>query len=70
MTLMNCGSRDWYKMARIIGSTLGQFYETGPFQTGELVLWARLRSLAQDGTLEWRGDLEDMHYCELRLAPG
>lgn len=66
--LLENTTRCWKKMAWIIGSALGQSYEAGPFQVGDLVLSARLRSLAQDGTLEWRGDLERMNYCELRLV--
>ena len=58
---------EWQKMARIIGGMLGEFSETGIYQTSDLFLFARLADLAEEGQLEWRGDLSHMQNCELRL---
>lgn len=58
----------WQKMAMIVGRTLAAFSEAGVFQTGDLVLAARLTRLAEAGILEWQGDLSDMRHCELRRA--
>lgn len=58
----------WQKMARIVGGALYDFDETGVFQTGDLVLAARLADLAEAGILEWRGDLSHMQRCEMRLS--
>jgi hypothetical protein len=57
----------WQKMAMIVGMTLSDFADTEVYQTGDLVLGARLADLAEEGVLEWRGDLASMHHCELRL---
>jgi len=65
--LLKHANSNWCKMAKIVGETLGQFYQDGLFQTGDLVLAARLRTLAESGLLQWQGDLYDMRQCELRL---
>lgn len=64
--IANVTSR-WRKMALIVAHTLIGFDETGLYQTGDLVLGARLAALAEAGVLEWRGDLNNMRLCELRL---
>jgi hypothetical protein len=64
--LLSFATSNWQKMALIVGKALGEFYN-GPYQTGDLVLAARLRALADDGQLEWRGDLSEIRACELRL---
>lgn len=56
----------WRKFAHVVGMSLSSFYDEGRFQTGHLVLASRLRTLARSGTIEWRGDLHQMRYCELR----
>ena len=58
---------DWQKMAFIVGKTLMGFHDEGRFQTGDLVLASRLRTLVLSGTIECRGDLYQMRHCELRL---
>lgn len=58
---------EWQKMARIVADVLVEFYDAGVYQTGDLVLGARLADLAEAGKLEWRGDLSHMQRCELRL---
>lgn len=44
--------------------------DVGPafHQTGDLVLWARVRGLAAVGRLESQGDLSSMRHSELRRA--
>ncbi len=66
--ILNNVTEKWQKMALIIGRTLSGFSETGIFQTGDLVLTARLVELADTGAIAWRGDLNDMHRCEMRQA--
>lgn len=60
-------TRDWRKMARVVGGVLADQSEAGVYQTGDLFLMSRLIALAEDGALEWRGDLYRMPDCELRL---
>ena len=57
----------WKRMALIVGQTLYDQVDSEFHQTGDLMLAARLVSLAEAGELEWRGDLGDMHRCEMRL---
>ena len=66
-SLLSHAAHDWQKMARIVGGTLVEFYDAGVAQVGDLVLGARLADLAEEGRLEWRGDLAHMQRCELRL---
>lgn len=60
---------EWQKMAMIVGRALWEFAESGIYQTGDLVLAARLTHLAETGILEWQGELGDMARCKLRLQP-
>ncbi|HWU73093.1 MAG TPA: DUF3658 domain-containing protein [Sphingomonas sp.] len=60
-------TRDWRKMARVVGGVLADQSEAGIYQTSDLFLMGRLIALAEDGALEWRGDLYHMPDCELRL---
>lgn len=65
--LLGHATPHWQKMARIVGLTLSDFADAEVYQTGDLVLGARLADLAEEGKLEWRGDLSSMRQCELRL---
>lgn len=65
--LLSHATRNWRKMALIVGYTFGDFMDAEVYQTGDLVLAARLAALAEAGRLEWRGDLSSMRKCELRL---
>lgn len=65
--LVGHATTDWRKMAMLVGLTLSDFADAEVYQTGDLVLGARLADLAEEGALEWRGDLTSMHKCELRL---
>ena len=58
----------WRKFIHVLGMTGSSFYDEERFQTGNLVLASRLRTLARSGVIEWRGDLGEMLYCELRRA--
>lgn len=66
--LLSNVQKDWKKMALVVGTTLATFYDDGVFQTCDLVLASRLRALARSGTIEWRGDLDQIVGCEVRLA--
>jgi len=66
-SLLSHATFEWQKMARIVTATLVEFYDAGVYQTGDLLLRARLADLAEAGKLEWQGDLSHMLRCELRL---
>ena len=67
---------EWRKMAFIAGSAI---MELSPAQRDDLRLGAasqldllfaeRLKDLANEGLLEYQGDINSMRFCELRL-PG
>jgi hypothetical protein len=65
--LLGHATAHWQKMAMIVALTLSDFADAQVYQTGDLVLGARLADLAEEGVLEWRGDLASMRHCELRL---
>jgi Protein of unknown function/Domain of unknown function (DUF1835) len=66
--LVSYATPQWKKAARIIGEALVHDLET--HQTGDLVLSARVRALAEAGRLEARGDLANIRKGELRLPNG
>lgn len=68
--LLSSATPEWQKFARVIGEALSDFLTTSVLQTGDLVLCARARALAEAGRLESRGDLTDIHRSELRLPNG
>jgi hypothetical protein len=65
--LLSHVTNDWQKMARVVGWTLVDFMDGVVYQSGDLLLFARLRALAEAGKIEWRGDLNDVRNCWLRL---
>jgi hypothetical protein len=68
--LLSCATPEWQKAARVIGEALSDFLTTSVLQTGDLVLCARARALADAGRLESRGDLTDIQRSELRFPNG
>ncbi len=65
--LLSCATPEWQKAARIIGEALWDSSTALMIQTGDLVLSARVRALADAGRLESRGNLFDIQNSELRL---
>jgi hypothetical protein len=65
--LLSCATPEWKKAARVVGEALADFFHTFILQTGDLVLCARVRALADTGYLEFRGDLFDIQNSEVRL---
>jgi|SRR4051812_2167899 len=65
--LLSCAAPQWKTLARVVGEALADCFHLSILQTGDLVLSARLRALADAGQLESRGDLSDIHECEVRL---
>jgi len=71
--LMSYATDDWQKVARIVGEGLTAEWDDGVFQTGDLVLAARVNALVESGRLEYRGKHPlEMQLSEVRLpkAPG
>ena len=57
---------NWTKCARVIGEVLTD-QACGPFwQAGDLLLYARLRKLAETAMFEYQGDLSSMRHSEVR----
>ena len=65
--LLEHATPEWQKMTKIVAGVLRNFSLEGIYQTGDLVLAARLADLAEAGILEWRGDIGRMAACEMRL---
>jgi hypothetical protein len=65
--LLSHATTNWQKQALVVGKVLTTFLDNSVFQTGDLVLVARLRALARAGLLESRGDLNDIQRSEVRL---
>jgi hypothetical protein len=65
--LLSCATSSWQKAASVVGEALAREMDDALLQTGDLLLIARTRTLVETGLLESRGDLLDIHRCELRL---
>jgi hypothetical protein len=66
--LMSHATDDWRKVARIVGEGLAAEWDDGIFQTGDLVLAARVNALVESGRLECRGKIPlEMQFSEVRL---
>lgn len=65
--LLNHATPEWQPMSLIVATVLTEFHDSGRYQAGDLVLAARLATLAGAGILEWHGDLSVMPGCSLRL---
>lgn len=66
-SLLKHVTSDWRKMAYIVASALAYQWETGLHQSGDIVLAARLRALAEMKVIEGRGELGDIRHGEVRL---
>jgi Protein of unknown function/Domain of unknown function (DUF1835) len=55
--LRSCVTDQWLKCARVVGEALGRQMNEPYCQTGDLLLWARLRAIAEAGLVESRGDM-------------
>ena len=66
--LLSHASDDWQKVARIVGESLATEWDDGVFQTGDLVLAARVNALVGSGQLECRGKSSlEMRFSEVRF---
>jgi Protein of unknown function/Domain of unknown function (DUF1835) len=65
--LLTCATSNWQSAARVVGEALAKELDDALLQTGDLLLIARVRTLVETGLLESRGDLLDIHRCEVRL---
>ena len=63
----SCVINEWRKSARVIGEALSREMDNEIIQTGDLVLFARLRKLADLGVLDSQGDMSQIHHSEVRL---
>lgn len=65
--LMSHAKPQWQKVALVVGTALGDFWDASLFQTDDLVLAARVRALVDMGQLESQGNLSDIRRSEVRL---
>jgi hypothetical protein len=65
--LLSCTVEHWRKVARVLGETLVEIWETGFHQVSDIVLAARVRALVAEGRLESRGDVMRIRHSEIRL---
>jgi hypothetical protein len=67
--LLSHAKTQWQGATKVIGMVLGDFWDASLLQTGDLLLAARLRALADAGHLESQGNLFDIRHCRVRLPP-
>jgi hypothetical protein len=68
--LLSCAARNWQKAALVVGKALASFWDDRLVQSGDLVLAARVRALADARRLEAQGDLDNLRASEVRLPAG
>jgi hypothetical protein len=54
--LISCATTEWKRCARVVGETIVRNNSGAFYQTGDLLLWSRLRTLIEDGVLDGRED--------------
>jgi hypothetical protein len=64
--LRSCVTDQWLTWARVIGETLARQMDEPYCQTGDLLLWARLRAIAEAGLVEIRGGMSLMRESYVR----
>jgi uncharacterized protein DUF3658/uncharacterized protein DUF1835 len=66
--ILSCVSDDWQKGARVAGTTMGKLMDT-PFDRcpSDLILWARVCALGDDGILEIAGGQSEMRGALVRI---
>ena len=64
--LRSCVTDQWLTCARVIGEALARQMDEPYWQTGDLLLWARLRAIAEAGLVEIRGDISLMRESYVR----
>ncbi|WP_416361733.1 DUF3658 domain-containing protein [Mesorhizobium sp. AR02] len=57
---------DWQKCSRVVAESLVALWDDG-FRVGDLVLWSRVRTLADEGVFEMKGDGRLMRESSVRL---
>ena len=68
-TLMSFLADDWQKVTRVVGEALACQMDDCIFQTGDILLAARVNALAESGRLEVKGKSPlDMRFSEVRIA--
>ncbi|BCM19586.1 DUF3658 domain-containing protein [Mesorhizobium sp. J8] len=60
---------DWRKCSYVVANCLGALWDDGTY-CGDLVLWSRVRALADEGVFEMGGDGVRMRNSSVRLASG
>ena len=59
-------STHWRKISRVVGTTITES-PIPKLRLPDVFFAERIRELAINGRLEYRGYLENMRYCEIRL---
>jgi hypothetical protein len=67
--LLDAASKDWRKMARLVGNAMAELKSVVPDLSYSYYVY-RLRDFVASGVLEFRGDLTIMRFCELRRTAG
>ena len=67
--LLDAASTDWRKMARVVGNAMAELKAELPDLSHSYYVY-RLRDFVASGSLEARGDLQIMRFCELRRPTG
>jgi hypothetical protein len=67
--LMANADAGWRKVARVVGQTMGAYWDATIVNHHDAFLAARIRALVAEGRLQSQGDLMRMRYSEVRLPP-
>lgn len=66
--LSSCVTAEWRKSSLVVSEAIGRLEANRFDQCGDLVLWSRVRALANEGIFEMKGDGSVMRNSVVRLA--
>ncbi len=67
--IASCLTHEWQRANAVVGEAIGKLLEDRFDRCGDLVLWSRVRTLADQGSFEMKGDGAVMHKSYVRLMP-
>lgn len=65
--LMTNITNQWRKVARVVGTTMGQIDVNRRAELMDSYFAKRVAVLVEKGLIEYEGDLDQMRHCEVRI---
>ena len=66
--LLNNITKEWRKLAFVVGMAMMETEDSQGIGRNDLFFALRIGSLAEKGLVEYKGDLQQIRQCEVRLS--